>query len=129
MVKLVELAHEALTPKLEPGENLHSVGHFLRTGPTLVTILLHELWPAALKYYFIGVTNKRLIIVRRNSFSDKPSKEENYIIPLTDVKVKGTALIIKLPNTEKPAIFGMDFGIEGLTGMNVNEFLAALHAQ
>jgi hypothetical protein len=128
MTKLIDLAREALAPKLGLDENLRSVGYFLRTGQTLVTILLHELWPSALKYYFIGITNLNLIIVRVNSITNKPIDGENYTIPFTDVKVKGTALIVKLPNVEKPVIFGMDFGSEKLTGLNIKEFLAALRA-
>lgn len=127
MAKLAECAHEALAPKLEPGEDLRSVGYFLRTGPFLVTFFLHELWPSALKYYFVGVTNKRLIIVRLNSLG-KPIEEDNYSIPLTDVKVKGTALLVKLPDKEKPVIFGMSFGSKSLTGMDIKEFMDALGA-
>ncbi|TSA47986.1 MAG: hypothetical protein D4R46_00285, partial [Chloroflexi bacterium] len=79
MAKLAELAREALTSKLESGEELRSVGQF-RTGPIWAMLLLSNLFAFALKYYYAGVTNKRLIIVRLNSFN-KPIDKENYSIP------------------------------------------------
>jgi hypothetical protein len=127
MAKLAELAREALASKLESGEELRSVGYF-RTGPFWAMILLSNLFGFALKFYFAGVTNKRLIIVRLNSFN-KPIDKENYSIPLTDVELKGNALMVRLPDKEKPVKFEMNFGFQKLTGMDVNEFKAALGAR
>jgi len=127
MAKLAELAHEALASKLEPGEELRSVGYF-RTGPFWAMILLSDLFAFALKYYYAGVTNKRLIIVRLNAFN-KPIDKENYSIPLTDVELKGNALMVKLPDKGKPVKFNMNFGFQKLSGMDVNEFKAALGAR
>ncbi len=127
MAKLAELAREALASKLESGEELRSVGQF-RTGPIWAMLLLSNLFAFALKYYYAGVTNKRLIIVRLNSFN-KPIDKENYSIPLTDVELKGNALMVKLPDKEKPVKFEMIFGFQKLTGMDVNEFKAALGAR
>jgi hypothetical protein len=126
MAKLAELAREALASKLESVEELRSVGYF-RTGPFWAMILLSNLFAFALKYYYAGITNKRLIIVRLNSFN-KPVDKENYSIPLTDVELKGNALMVKLPDKEKPIKFEMNFGFQKLTGMDVNEFKAALGA-
>ena len=124
MAKLAELAREALAAKLESGEELRSVGYF-QTGPFWAMILLSNLFAFAMKYYYVGITTKRLIIVRLNSFN-KPVDKENYSIPLTDVEVKGNALLVKLPDKEKPVTFVMNFGFQKLSGMDVNEFKAAL---
>jgi hypothetical protein len=126
MAKLSELAHGILTPKLESGEEIRAVGYF-RTGPFWAMILLSELFAFAMKYYYAGVTNKRLIIVRLKS-NKKPSDKDNYSIPLTDVVVKGNALMVKLPDKEKPVKFEMNFGIQKFTGMDVKEFKATLGA-
>ncbi len=127
MAKLAELAREALASKLESGEELRSVGYF-QTGPFWAMILLSNLFTFAMKYYYAGVTNKRLIIFRLNSFN-KPIDKENYSIPLTDVQVKGNALMVKLPDKEKPVKFTMNFGFQKLSGMDVNEFKATLGAR
>ncbi|HEY5270353.1 MAG TPA: hypothetical protein VII97_08450 [Anaerolineales bacterium] len=127
MAKLAELARDALASKLESGEELRSVGYF-QTGPFWAMILLSNLFAFALKYYYAGVTNKRLIIVRLNSFN-KPVDKGNYSIPLTDVELKGNALMVKLPDKEKPVKFNMNFGFQKLSGMDINEFKAALGAR
>ncbi len=127
MAKLAELAREALASKLESGEELRSVGQF-RTGPIWATILFSNLFAFALKFYYAGVTNKRLIIVRLNSFN-KPIDKETYSILLTGVELNGNVLTIKLPDKEKPVKFEMIFGIQKLTGMDFNEFKAALGAR
>ena len=127
MAKLAEHAREVLASKLESGEELRSVGYF-QTGPFWATILVSSWFTFALKYYYAVVTNKRLIIVRLNRFN-KPIDKENYSIPLTDVKLKGNALMVKLPDKEKPVKFDMNFGFQKLSGMDVNEFKAALGGQ
>ena len=124
MAKMADLAREILTPQLEAGEELCSVGKF-RTGPFWAMILLSELFAFAMKYYYIGVTNKRLIIVRLKT-NKKASDKDNYSIPLTDVEVKGDALKVKLPDKEKPVKFVMNFGFQASSGMHIKEFKAAL---
>ena len=126
MAKMAEQAREIITPKLEAGEELRAVGRF-QTGPFWAMILLSDLFAFAMKYYYIGVTNKRLVIVRLNSFN-KPIDKDNYSIPLTDVEVKGDSLKIKLPDKEKPVKFMMNFGLQAMTGMHIKEFKAALGA-
>jgi len=59
-------------------------------------VLLSELFAFAMKYYFIGVTNKRLIIVRLKS-NKKASDKDNYSVPLSDVEVKGDAIMVSCP--------------------------------
>jgi hypothetical protein len=127
MAKLAELAREALAPKLESGEELRSVGYF-RTGPFWAMMLLSNLFAFAVKYYYVGVTNKRLIFVRLNSLG-KPIDKENYSIPLTDVELKRNALTVKLPGKKKPVKFEMKFSFQKLTGMDVNEFKTAVGAR
>jgi hypothetical protein len=126
MAKLAERARETLSTKLEAGEELRAVGYF-QTGPFWAMIILSSWFAFAMKYYYVGVTGRRLIIVRVNSWG-KPIDEDNHSVPLNDVEVKGTALLIKLPTKEKPVKFVMNFGFKGLTGLDYNEFKAALGA-
>jgi hypothetical protein len=127
MAKKAEIARELITPKLEAGEQLRSVGSF-RTGPFWAMMLLSNLFAFAIKYYYLGVTNKRLIIVRINGWG-KPMDEGSTAVPLTDVIKKGNALMVKLPDKDKPQKFDMDFGLSKLTGYNAEEFIGALSAK
>jgi len=127
MAKQAEIARDVITPKLDAGEQLRSVGSF-RTGPFWAMILLSNLFAFAIKYYYLGITNKRVIIVRLNAWG-KPTDKDGYTIPLTDVTVKGNALMVKLPDKEKPQKFVMNFGLSKLTGFDIHEFTACLPAK
>jgi hypothetical protein len=127
MAKQAEIAREVITPKLEAGEQLRSVGYF-RTGPFWAMILLSNLFAFAIKYYYAGVTDKRLIIVKLNAWG-KPDDKGGYAIPLADVELKGNSLLVKLPDKEKPQKFEMIFGISKLTGFDSKEFIATLPAR
>jgi hypothetical protein len=126
MAKLADTGREIITTKLEPGEQIRAVGYF-RTGPFWAMILLSSWFAFALKYYWIGVTDKRLIIVRLNSFN-KPIDKENYALSLTTVEVAGNDILVRLPDKDKPVKFSQNFGLKALTGLDINEFKAALGA-
>jgi hypothetical protein len=126
MAKKADIARELIIPKLEAGEQLRSVGSF-RSGPFWAMMLLSDLFSFAIKNYYMGITNKRLIIVRINGWG-KPMDEGSIAVPLSEVARKGNALMVKLPNKEKPKKFDMYFGLSKLTGYNKEEFIAALPA-
>ena len=127
MNKKADIARELITPKLEAGEQLRAVGSF-RSGPFWAMMLLSSLFSFAIKYYYMGVTNKRLIIVRINGWG-KPMEEGSTAVPLSQVIKKGNALIVKLPEREKPQKYDMYFGLSKLTGYNKEEFIASLPAK
>jgi hypothetical protein len=126
MANMAEHARNMLTPRLEAGEELRAVGRF-QTGPFWAMILLSDLFAFAMKYYFIGVTNKRLIIVRIKN-NKKAHDKDNYSIPLPDVEVKSNSLKVKLPGKKKAEKFVMNFGLQAASGMHIKEFKAALGA-
>ena len=111
---------------MEAGET-RAVGSF-RSGPFWVLTLLSSLFSFAIKYYYMGVTNKRLIIVRINGWG-KPMEEGSTVVPLSQVIKKGNALIVKLPEREKPQKYDMYFGLSKLTGYNKEEFIVSLPAK
>ena len=127
MAKPAENARQAFASKLEVGEELRSVGE-LSANPSFQDKLTDSK-----NFYFAGITNKRLLIVRLNWLS-KPIDKENYSIPLPDVKLEesGTLgavlnqLLVKLPDKEKPVRFWFEFGMQKLTGFDVDEFKSAL---
>jgi len=127
MDKKADIARKLITPKLEAGEQLRAVGSF-RSGPFWAMMLLSSLFSFAIKYYYMGVTNKRLIIVRIDGWG-KPMVEGSTAVPLSQVIKKGNALMVKLPEKEKPQKFDMYFGLSKLTGYNKEEFIGSLQAK
>ena len=57
MAKKADIARELITPRLEAGEQLQAVGSF-RSGAFWAMMLLSELFSFAIKYYYMGVTNR-----------------------------------------------------------------------
>jgi hypothetical protein len=123
MAKPVELALDAITPQLQPDEQLRTIGYF-RTGPFWAMILLSSLFSFSMKYYYIGVTNKRLIFIPLNSWG-KPDMKKVTAVLLRDAVLKGSSLLVKMPDNAKPTKFDMQFGIEKISGFSSQEFKAA----
>jgi hypothetical protein len=124
MAKKADIARKLITPKLEAGEQLRAVGSF-RSGPFWAMMLLSSLFSFAIKYYYMGVTNKRLIIIRIDGWG-KAMDEGSTAVPLAEVIKNGNALMVKLPEKEKPQKFDMYFGLSKLTGYDKEVFIASL---
>jgi hypothetical protein len=123
MPKQVDLAREAITPQLQPDEQLRTVGYF-RTGPFWAMILLSSWFTFAMKYYYVGVTNKRLIFIQLTAWG-KPDAKKVTAVSLYDVELKGSSLLVKNPDKPKPTRYDMQFGIEKISGFNSQDFKAA----
>jgi hypothetical protein len=119
MAKQAENARNSIAALCEPGEQLRSVGLFMTGG----MLALLSFW--LVKNYWIGITDKRLILVRLDALSSPVTKEAQMVL-LSDVKLQGNKIMVKLPGKEKPQAFDMRFGLKGATGFDVNEFKAAL---
>jgi len=119
MVKQAEIARQTIAAQCEPGEQVRSVG-LCMTGSAGALL---SFW--LVKNYWIGVTDKRLIAIRLDALS-KPVTSEAQKVPLSDVKLDGNKILVKLPGKEKPEVFSMRFGLKNATGFDANEFKAAL---
>jgi hypothetical protein len=120
VVKQAENAHQILAAQCASGEQLRSVGLFMTGGIWAVL----SFW--LVKNYWIGITDKRLILIRLDALS-KPVTSEAQSVPLSDVKLQGNNILVKLPGKEIPQAFGMRFGLKSATGFDVTEFKAALN--
>jgi hypothetical protein len=120
MAKQAENARQTISAQCASGEQLRSVGLFMTGG----AMALLSFW--FVKNYWIGVTDKRLIVIRLDALS-KPVTSETVAVPLKDVELKGNDILVKLPEKEKPQAFVMRFGLKSATGFDVNEFKAALN--
>ena len=76
--------------------------------------------------YLIGVTDKRLILFQINALS-QPIINQVLAVPLSDLTLQIDKILITIPGSEKPQIFGMRFGLKAATGFDVDEFKAALN--
>lgn len=120
MTKQAENARKIVAAQCEPGEQLRSVGLFWKGSKWSVLFF----W--LVKTYWIGVTDKRLILIRLDALS-QPVTSETLAVPLSDVKLLGNEILVKLPGSEKLQAFGMRFGLKSATGFDVNEFKDSLN--
>jgi hypothetical protein len=137
-----ELAREAITPQLVPGEQLRSVAAFQTAsafgwGP--IGILLGGTPIARQKAYWVGITDQRAIVVPRNlawlmaqAGTLDPTKGA-ISIPLNDVVctvIPGQQVCLTVPGVPKPQtltlvyLHGPGWG-DGMRGY-MDDFLAAL---
>lgn len=123
MSKQVEKTKEIINSKLERGEKLLSVGYF-RKGFPLAAFLLTSWAAFTWKFYFIGVTNKRLFIIPTNSLGFLVEKK-CVDVPLSNVDMKGKDLFVSLTENEKPKKFTRT-GIAEWIGVDINEFENAI---
>ncbi len=122
-MKAADTARQTFTPLLAPGETIRTVGYLL-SGPFWAYMFFSSLFAFALKYWYAGVTEQRLLLVRLHAMG-KPDMDHSYQIPLSGVQLKGNYLIATLPGAEKPTKFRLNMGMKALTGFDWREFKAA----
>ena len=127
MAKQAEIARETITTQLNSGEQLRAVGEYEHAG-SFLTVLGSPILDQFLdphKTFWVGVTNKRLILIPIVAFT-KPMVKDCFSIPLTDIEFKSMFLIIKLPGNPKPIKLHPNFGFKYNTGFDEKEFTTAL---
>lgn len=123
-MKAADTARQALTSTLNPGETLRSVGSFV-SGPFWAMMLVSNLFAFALKYWYAGVTEGRLILIQLNAWG-KPNMQKTFSVRLDGVQVTGNNLVLTLPGEAKPKKFRAYMGLKAITGFDWQEFKAAL---
>jgi hypothetical protein len=138
MAKLVDRIQEALTPQLEPGEKLRSVGQVTsgKMSTAQAMVLTGGIgYLTTVKNWWVGVTEKRAVFVQLTAFS-KPS-DVRFSVPLTSVRLTGKGMavvavdeldVIRLVVAKKgdSRDFKFHFGAKFASGLDVKEFTAAL---
>jgi hypothetical protein len=118
MKSKIEEVKEMISADLDPGEKIQSIG-FFRTGPPLAlmgTVLL-----LTSKYYYIGVTNKRLFVIRMHDLG-RLDPAQSYHIPLKYVEIKGHNLWVDRIEGESP----QKYFRTGALDMNIQKFEDAI---
>jgi hypothetical protein len=123
MTKLADRIREGLKPQLEPDEELRSVGQ-VTSGPFSAMqpwILITGIG----KSWHVGVTQKRVIFVRLKA-SSKPDERMRFATPLNNVKLNGRGIVVIAAEDGMPQAFKFHFGARRATGLDIDEFKAAL---
>lgn len=127
MTKLADRIREALKPQLEPDEELRSVGQ-VTSGPISAMqpwILIIGIGLLFVKSWHVGVTQKRVIFVRLKA-SSKPDESVRFATPLNNVKLNGNGIAVIAAEEGMPQTFKFHFGARRATGLDIDEFKAAL---
>lgn len=128
MAKLADRIREALKPHLEPDEELRSVGQVTSGSMSTMRAMLLTAGIGYLlfvKSWYVGVTQKRAIFVRLKA-SSKPDESMRFATPLNNVKLDGKGIAVITPEEGMPQNFKFHFGARRATGLDIDEFNAAL---
>ena len=126
MAKIADQIRKALKPHLEPDEELRSVGQV--TSSSLFTLYLFRIFT---KYWGVGITQKRVIFVRRKASGLLDKFDENFLFatPLDNVKLNRNKMALIKPEETMPQNFVLSywtFGNRRMTGLSSDEFKKAL---
>jgi len=120
--KLADRIREALKPYLDPGEELRSVGQVTPASRTTLMLFL-----AFAGYWNVGITQKRAIFVRSGANKPcKPDENVQFATPLSNLKLDGNRIALIAPVEGMPQDYGFFFGARRVTGLDKDEFTAAL---
>jgi hypothetical protein len=129
MAKKVDKAREAFTPRLEPGEELRSVGQLSSgTNPVAAMLLLGIGMLILTKFWYVGITDRRLLLVRLTALVSKPDERVQFATPISNVRLVGKKLSLVAPEEGMPQQYSLYFGAKRATGFDVHEFRQALTA-
>jgi hypothetical protein len=127
MAKLVDRIREALTPQLEPGEELRAVGQ-VTSGPMSTAqamVLTGGIgYLTKVKNWWVGVTEKRAIFVQLTALS-KPG-DVRFSVSLTSVRPTDKGMAVVATENGDSQDFKFHFGAKFATGLDVQKFRAAL---
>jgi hypothetical protein len=130
MANLADRIRDAIKPHLEPDEELRSAGQVTsgRTSSLRAMLLTGGIgYLFLVKSWYVGVTQKRAIFVRLTA-SSKPDESMRFATPLNNVKLDGKGIALLTPEEGMPQNFTFHFGARRATGLDLDEFKAALAA-
>jgi hypothetical protein len=122
VAKLADRIQEAFKPSLDPDEQLLSVGQ-VTSGPLIGQAFLAIVF---LKFWWVGITQKRAIFVRLTAMSGKPDESTRVATPLSNLKLDGKNIAVIAPQDGLPSSFKLYFGVKRVTGLDKDEFKANL---
>jgi len=128
MANLADRIRDALKPRVEPDEELRSVGQVTsgRTSSLRAMLLTGGIgYLLFVKSWYVGVTQRRAVFVRLTA-SSRPDESMQFATPLSNVKLDGKGIALLTPEEGMPQNFTFHFGARRATGLDLDEFKAAL---
>lgn len=108
-------------------EELAAVGNFLTKAGYLKNRLTFGLARLGNQGFYVGVTNKRIVVLPLTRITGKVDKENIFSVDFDDVEVNGNKLNILIPDTGKLLKLTFNFGIKALSGLDKDEFIKAIY--
>lgn len=116
-------------PFIPPDEELVAVGSFINSAGCLKNMLTFGFAQFKHEVFYVGVTNKRLVVLPINMTligAGKVDEDKVFSVDFEDVEVRGNKLIIKTQHYEKLLVLAFSFGNKALSGLDKNEFINAI---
>ena len=120
MNKMIMKVRNMILPYLGQGEKIQSIGFFRRGAPGLSIMTVEGYF---ITFFYLGVTNKRLFIIRTNEFGMLIGKK-SYSVPLSHIEMIGKEVYVTKDDGER--IRYIRTGIPQLHGVNIKEFEDAI---
>jgi hypothetical protein len=127
MAKLSDRILKVIRPMVNSDEQLLVIGQ-LQSGPLgfKSSFILFGIFSFFMnKYWYAGITNKRIILILLNALS-KPDLISIYSIPLTDIRINGKEIGVLFPYKPEPVKFRLHCGAKSFTGLDGEEFISSL---
>lgn len=116
MTKMVDKVKGMITSYLDRNEKILSIGFFRRGAPGLL-MLSFEMYFST--NFYLGVTNKRLFVIRVGDFGQLIGKK-SFNVPLASVEMVKKNVYVTREDGER--IRYIRTGIPELLGVNIQEF-------
>jgi len=112
---------------LQTGEELITVGSFIKRAGYLKNQLTLGYAQLGNQVFYIGITDRRVIILPTKRMTGKVDKEKAFSVQHHDVELRGNKLIIRHPKEGKSLKLNFYFGIKALSGLDKKDFLKSIY--
>lgn len=116
-----------IPPFISSDEKLITVGTFYKRAGYLknqLTLGYAKFWN---QFFYVGITNKRLVFLPIKRINGKVDKENVFSVDFDKVEVEKNKLIVETPDNGKFLKLSCRFGIKSLSGIDRNEFIDVLY--
>jgi len=109
-------------------EELISIGTFLKRAGYLKNRLTFGIAGLKDRNYYLGITNKRIIVLPLNYWTNSVEEKNIYSINHKDVEIRKNHLYIPSPGSKNNIELRFQFGIKEVSGLDKNEFINAIYS-
>lgn len=117
---------KAITPFLNQGEKVIACGSFETRPSAAANVLTLGIASVANRIQYIAVTNERILVMPFKRSGIKISEKDVFSVSYDEVVINKNNLAIHKPGDNKPSKYFFRFGLKSLSGINKEEFIAAI---